>query len=106
MIMLALLEALIALSVMGVIVYAAYAISAGQRTRELARANTRWEATHYAAGDTTRVVVRKMVPATGRVLDEHVVAVISDQDPDYDAKFLEAMAQARARAALFTSESD
>jgi hypothetical protein len=106
MTMLALLEALVALSVMVVIVWAAYAISSGQRTRELARANSRWEATHYAVGDTTRVVVRKVVPATGRVLDEHAVAILSDRDGDYDAKFLEAMAQARARAALFTSESD
>jgi hypothetical protein len=40
------------------------------------------------------------------VLDEHFIAEISDGDPDFDVKFLEAMAQARARVALFESESD
>ena len=104
--MLALLEGLVALSVMVLIVYAAFALNSGQRRSELARASARWEATHYAVGSATRVVVRKVVPATGRVLDEHLVTVINDQDADYDAKFLEAMAQARARAALFRSETD
>ena len=40
------------------------------------------------------------------VLDEHVVVEIPDGDSDFDTKFLEAMAEARARAALFESESD
>jgi hypothetical protein len=38
------------------------------------------------------------------VLDEHLVAVVADDDPSYDAKFLEAMAEARQRVALFESE--
>jgi hypothetical protein len=66
--------------------------------------DARWETAHFAADHTTRVVVRKVVPATGVVLDEHLVAVVADDDPSYDAKFLEAMAEARQRVALFESE--
>jgi hypothetical protein len=106
MIMLALLESLVVLSIAAMIVYAAHALNKGHRRGDLAHATGRWEATHYAAGNSTRVVVRKVVPVTGRVLDEHLVALINDGDTDYDRKFLEAMAQARARAALFTSETD
>ena len=63
-------------------------------------------ATHYAVHDATRVVVRNMRLGSDDVLDEHVVVEIPDSDSDFDTKFLEAMAEARARAALFESESD
>ena len=42
----------------------------------------------------------------GDVLDEHVMVEIPDGHSDFDAKFIEAMAKARARAALFELESD
>jgi hypothetical protein len=102
----ALVEALVVLGVVALIVYAAVvALGDGaQRGRPTTVVGARWEATHHAAGHTTRVVVRKVVPATGTVLDEHLVAVIPDEDPDYDANFLQAMAQARQRVALFESE--
>lgn len=106
MIMLALLESLVALGVAAMIVYAAHALNRGQPRGELAHRTGQWEAAHYAVGNSTRVVVRKIVPSTARVVDEHLVALISDGDADYDRKFLEAMAQARARAALFASETD
>jgi hypothetical protein len=54
----------------------------------------------------TRVGVRKVRAEVGAVLDEQIIVEIPDSDSDFDAKFIEAMAQARARAALFESESD
>jgi hypothetical protein len=103
----ALFETLVVVGVAGVIVYAIYTVfsSMGQGTEKSAASVTgRWETAHYGVNGATRVVVRKTVPRTGKTLDEHVVAVIPDDDSDYDEKFLHAMAQARSRAALFASE--
>jgi hypothetical protein len=100
-----LIEALVALGVVALIVYATIVVSTrNQQPGRPAVAGARWEATHYAADHTTHVVVRKVVPGTGTVLDEHLVANVADDDPDYDAKFLQAMALARERVALFESE--
>ena len=106
--MMTVVEALVVLCVVTVIVYTTYAMISGrdQRQNSVARSGARWEGAHFAMKDSTWVVVRKTVVGTGEVLDEHVVAVIPDTDADYDTRFLEAMAQARARAALFESESD
>jgi len=102
----ALIEALVVVGVVAMIVYATYAALSGmgRSARGIATVGGRWEATHYEVSRSTKVVVRKTVPGTGTVLDEHVVAVIPDDDPQYDEKFLDAMAQARSRAALFDSE--
>ena len=54
----------------------------------------------------THVQVRREVVTTGQVLEVREVATVPDDDPDYDAKFLEAVALARARAELFTLEED
>ena len=63
-----------------------------------------WRATHYDVDGATRVVVRK-VSATGvNVLNEHVVATLRPDDPEYDEKFLLAMNTARERRALFEAE--
>ncbi len=100
------IEVLVALGIVALIVYATVAaLSSGpQRLARAAIAGARWEAAHYAAGNTTRVVVRKVVPATGVVVDEHLLAVVADDDSNYHARFLEAMAEARQRVALFESE--
>ena len=103
----ALFETLVVVGVAVVIVYAMYAIlsSTGQGTESsVANVASRWETAHYGVNGATKVVVRKAAPRKGKVLDEHVVAVIPDDDPDYEEKFLHAMAQARSRAALFDSE--
>ena len=71
-----------------------------------AESPARWVATHYSVDNVTRVVVRKVRADVGDVLDEHVMVEIADGDSDFDAKFIDAMAQARARAALFELESD
>lgn len=99
-------EVLFALGLIALVVYgsAVAVISRQNRGLRLAGTGARWEAAHFAADHTTRVVVRKVVPPTGVVLDEHLVAVVADDDPNYDAKFLEAMAEARQRVALFESE--
>jgi len=104
----ALVEVLVLLGVVAVIAYATHSMISGteQRRNNTARTGARWEATHYAVKGLTRVVVRKVVFGTDEVLDEHVITEIPDSDSDYDTRFLEAMAQARARAALFESESD
>ena len=63
-----------------------------------------WRAAHYDAKGVTRVVVQK-VSATGvNKLDEHVVAELRRDDPDYDSRFLEAMSTARQRQSLFEAE--
>jgi len=104
----ALVQALVVLGLGAVIAYATHSMIRGteQRRSNVARSGARWEATHHAVKDSTRVVVRKVVLGIGEVLDEHVVAEFPDGAFDYDMRFLEAMAQARARAALFESESD
>jgi hypothetical protein len=104
----ALLEVLAVMAVVAIIAFLTYAIigATGQPQRKAADTDARWVTMHYSVSNATRVVVRKVGRDTGDVLDEHVVAEIPDGDADFDRKFLEAMAQARARAALFESESD
>jgi hypothetical protein len=107
--MMALVEALAVIGVVTLIVYlmtSAIIRRTGQSQTMSVDAHTRWEATHYAVKDATRVVVRKIGQDTGDILDEHVLAQIANADPDFDARFLHAMEQARYRAALFESESD
>ena len=103
----ALFETLVVVGVAAVIVYAMYAVLSSKAQGpqgSVASAASRWETAHYGVNGATRVVVRKIAPRTGEMLDEHLVAVIPDDDPDYEEKFLHAMAQARSRAALFDSE--
>ena len=52
------------------------------------------------------MVLRKIAPNGWHVVDEHIIATIAVDDPDYDTKFLAAMSDARARRALFESEED
>lgn len=107
-VMMALIRALVVLGVLAVIAYATYAMMRGTTKRRIhaAPAGQRWLATHYAVNDATRIVVRKVSAGNGDVLDEHVVVEIPNGDSDFDSRFLEAMAEARSRAALFESESD
>ena len=100
------IEVLFALVCVALIVYGSIVVITSRQRRQLQATVTgaRWEAAHFAADHTTRVVVRKVVPSTGAVLDEHLVAVVADDDPNYDARFLQAMAEARQRVALFESE--
>ena len=106
--MITFVEALAVLAVVLMIAFTMYGLIRGSSKPEVttAEGTSRWVATHYSVDTVTRVVVRK-VRADGRdVLDEHVLVEIPDSDADFDAKFIDAMAQARARAALFELESD
>lgn len=105
--MMALVEAVIAVCLLILIGYAIFAWTGSTTPRRTDGAPDvqRWTATHYAAGATTRVVVRKLGLGDD-VLDEYLVAEIPNSDPRFDSKFLDAMAEARERAALFESESE
>jgi hypothetical protein len=65
-----------------------------------------WVTAHYDVKGVTCVVVQKRSTNGAVVLDEHVVAQIPVDDPQYDATFLAAMAAARERRALFEAEDD
>jgi hypothetical protein len=108
--MFALVEALILLGAIATLSYMLFVLldSSGRRGPATAvdTAGARWEAAHQGESGNTRVVVRKVVPESGVVVDEHLVEVIRDDAPDFDARFLEAMARARARAALLQSEEE
>ncbi|RYP88579.1 hypothetical protein EKO23_01415 [Nocardioides guangzhouensis] len=64
----------------------------------------RWRVAHYDVDGHTRVVVHKVRPGSAQVLDEHVIAEIPVNDPEYDELFMTAMATARQRKAIFETE--
>jgi hypothetical protein len=103
----ALIDAVLVLGVIGLVVYGA--VRALTRTRyQLPAASSpgQWRATHYDAKGVTKVVLQKMSTGGANLLNEHVVATIPLDDPDYDTKFMTAMANARERRAMFESEED
>jgi hypothetical protein len=63
-----------------------------------------WRVAHYDVTGHTRVVVHKVRPGGAQVLDEHVIAEIPVDDPEYDELFMTAMATARQRKAIFETE--
>jgi hypothetical protein len=64
----------------------------------------RWRVAHYDAKGETRIVLQKTREGDTRVLDEHVIASVRSDDPEFDGKFLAAMDAARQRQALFEAE--
>ena len=76
----------------------------GRTGRRAALPAGQWRTAHYDVKGSTNVVVQKVSLTGALVLDEHVVASIPVDDPDYDAQFLAAMSSARARQSLFESE--
>ncbi len=101
-----LLEAALVIGVAGMLVYGTIRLLTRPQDRRLpATREGRWVTAHYDVKGTTRVVVQKVSPTGVNVLDEHVVATLRVDDPDYDAQFLSAMATARERRALFESET-
>jgi hypothetical protein len=63
-----------------------------------------WRVAHHDAKGQTRVVLQKVRQGDTRVLDEHVIASIRSDDPEFDDKFMAAMDAARQRQALFEAE--
>lgn len=71
--------------------------AAGQRQQVRQRRRARWGLRHYGERGETVVAVSLMLPG-GRVLDEHVVARISDASPDWAERFMLAKEHAEERA--------
>lgn len=100
-----LLQAALVMGLLAVVLYAAVRLTGRTASTGLpAVTRGRWRVGHYDLVDETRVVLQKVSEGGGTVLDEHVIASISTADPEYDEKFLAAMATARQRQALFESE--
>jgi hypothetical protein len=100
------LDRFVVLGIIVVIVYVTISTMTRrvQQPRVVSIAGARWRVAHFARGNKTHVVVRKVLPDGATVIDEHLVATVPEDDPEYDAKFLEAMSQARERLALYESE--
>ena len=77
-------------------VYAiATALTRGRARRREREA--RWRVRHYTTGNNMVVAVCRDAP-DGTVLDEHVVARIPQDEPDWQARFLAAREEAQQRA--------
>jgi hypothetical protein len=101
-----LIDAVLVLGVLAVVVYGAAQVL-GRSRRELPPSSPgQWRATHYDVKGSTRVVLQKLSSGGANLLNEHVVATIALDDPDYDSKFMTAMATARERRSMFESEED
>ena len=101
-----LLEGVVVLAVAGLIIYAVISLlmRGVAPPRVLSGAAGQWQVAHFAVEGSTHVVVRKVLPDAVTVVDEHHIATLAENDPAYEVKFLEAMAQARERRALYESE--
>jgi len=101
-------EVLLVLGVFALVVYGLISLvikaGGGVVSRDTASSAGRWRSTHYERHGQTRVVLQKVSADGKQVLDEHTVATIPAEDPDYEDKFLAAMLAARQRQALFESE--
>jgi hypothetical protein len=102
----AIIDAALVLGMVGLICYALVRLVMRSQDRRPVASAGRWEVLHYDVKGATRVVLQKVSPTGASVLDEHVVATIPIEDPEYDAKFLTATATARERRALFEAEQD
>jgi hypothetical protein len=102
-----LVDAVLVLGLIGLVVYAAARAMSRARYQQPTPASPgQWRATHYDVKGVTKVVLQKLSPTGANLLNEHVVATIPLDDPDYDTAFMTAMATARERRALFESEED
>lgn len=101
------LEAALVLAVAGIIVYVTMRLlTRPPEQRRSASLPGQWRVAHYDAAGETRVVLQKVALTGSSVLDEHVIARVKTDDPDYDAAFMAAMSTARERRALFEAEEE
>ena len=102
-----LVDAVLVLGVIALLFYGASRLVTRDQSRALPGAGVgQWRATHYDAKGSTRVVLQKTSPSGTNLLDEHLVATIRLDDPDYDSLFMQAMATARERRAMFETEEE
>jgi hypothetical protein len=103
----AILEAAMVFGMLGIVVYATIrSLTSPQGPRRPVLRAGHWRCAHYDVDGVTRVVLQKLPPDGAEVLDEHLVATVPIDDPEYEARFLSAMATARERRALFDSEEE
>lgn len=100
------LEGLVVLATLAFVVYGVIVLVLRSREPVRQLTGTRWRVTHYDSRGHTRVVLQRVSPSGGKVLDEHVVETIPADDPAYQERFLTAMATARERQALFEATEE
>ena len=101
------LEAAFVLAVLGLITYATIRLlTRSQDEQPPVSLAGHWRVAHHDVKGETHVILQKHALGSGKVLDEHVIATVRVDDPDYDAKFLAAMSAARERRALFETEDE
>jgi hypothetical protein len=100
------LEAAFVFGLLGVITYVVIRLLSAPAEGRSATLTGHWRVVHRDSDGVTRVVLEKVGSGAASVLDVHLISTISVDDPDYDTKFLTAMAAARERQALFESQED
>ncbi|HEY0644568.1 MAG TPA: hypothetical protein VGD39_14175 [Nocardioides sp.] len=98
-------EAVILVGLVGLVVFwlTSFLLRSASQGPQVSPPGT-WRVAHYDVKGETRVVLQKVREGDTRVLDEHVIATVRSDDPEYDDKFLAAMNAARQRQALFEAE--
>ena len=100
-------EAVLVLGLFAVLVFAALRLLLRPDDQQPSTSQPgEWRVAHYDEAGVTKVVIQRFPRAGGSVLDEHVIAALAVDDPEYDQKFLTAMSTARERRALFESEEE
>ena len=100
-----LLEAALVIGMVWVLVYGTIRLLTPPQIRRAPVSTAgRWRVVHYDVQGTTHVALQRVSPDGDHVLDEHVIATVRVDDPEYDAKFLAAMSTARERRAMFEAE--
>ena len=100
-----LVEAVSLIGLLGVMIYAITSLLVRPRgPRRASSLSGKWRVAHYDVKHQTHIVLQKVSESGAQVLDEHVIATLRSDDPEYDDKFLAAMNTARMRQALFESE--
>lgn len=104
-----LLEAAVVIAMVGLVIYGTIRLltrAPAERQPRAVPGGGHWRVAHLDTAGETRVVLQKVSDTGAWVLDEHVIATVASDDPDYDAKFLAAMSAARERRALFETEDE
>jgi pyridoxamine 5'-phosphate oxidase family protein len=101
--LLAILPDLVVVAVIGLLCYLLVSAFTDQSRRQ--DAGARWRLRHYGERAETVVAV-SLMPPDGRVLDEHVVDRIRDDDPEWSRRFLRAKEEAEERAFHLNADRD
>ena len=102
--LLAILPDLFVLAGIGLVCYLVVSGLTG-RSRRRPDTGARWRLRHYGERGETVVAV-SLMPPDGRVLDEHVVDRIRDNDPEWSLRFLRAKEEAEERAFHLNADRD